>query len=133
MLSEDMSHADIVSALRLEGISTCRQTVWRLDRHIRVNGTIDPLPKSGRPTKLIDVVLQKIDSAMTRDDETTAKELVATLQDAGASISLSTALKGRRLLGWTSRGTAYCQLVRAANREKRLRWAQENLGKTFMM
>ena len=68
---------------------------------------------------------------MTRDDETTAKELVATLQDAGASVSLSTALKGRCLLGWTSRRTAYCQLVRAANREKRLRWAQENLGKNF--
>jgi hypothetical protein len=47
------------------------------------------------------------------------------------SISHSTALKGRHLLGRTSRGTAYCQLVRAENRAKRLRWAQEHLGANF--
>ena len=81
--------------------------------------------------KLTGVVLEKIDAAMTQDDETIAKELVTTLQDAGASVSLSTALKGRRLLGWTSRGTAYCQLVRVENRGKRLRWAQEYLGADF--
>ena len=31
------------------------------------------------------------------------------LQDGGASVSLSTTLKGHRLFGWTSWGTAYCQ------------------------
>ena len=81
--------------------------------------------------KLTDMALQKIDAAMMQDDETTAKQLVTSLQGAGLSVSLSTALKGRRLLGWTSRGTAYCQLVRAQNREKRLRWAQEYLGANF--
>ena len=131
MLSEDLSHAEIVSALSLEGITTCRQTVWRLEKHIRDYGTIDVLPKSGRPTKLTDAVLEKIDAAMTLDDETTAKELVSTLQNTGISVSLSTSLKGRRLLGWTSRGTAYCQLVRVANREKRLEWAREHLGDNF--
>ena len=131
MLSDELSHTEIVSALKLEGICTCRQTVWRLERHIKEHGTIITLPKSGRPTKLTDVVLSKIDAAMTKDDETTAKELLTTLQDAGAVISLSTVLKGRRLLGWTSRGTAYCQLVRAENRVKRLRWAQEHLGANF--
>ena len=53
------------------------------------------------------------------------------LEGAGVSVSMSTVLKGRRSLGWTSRGTAYCQLVRAANREKRLRWAQEHIGASF--
>ena len=68
---------------------------------------------------------------MSRDDETTAKELVATLHQAGVFTFLSTALKGRRLLGWTHRGTAYCQLIRAPNRVERLHWAQENLGADF--
>jgi transposase len=131
MLSEGSSCSEIVTALRLEGISTCRQTIWRLERHIRLYETIAPLPKSGRPTKLTDVALQKIDAAMMQDDETTAKELVTAVLDAGVSVSLSTALKGRHSLGWTSRGTAYCQLVRAVNREKRLRWAQEHLGADF--
>jgi hypothetical protein len=47
------------------------------------------------------------------------------------SISTTTALKGRKLLGWTRRGTPYCQLIRAPNCAKRLEWAQLNLGRTF--
>ena len=66
-----------------------------------------------------------------QDDETTAKELVTSLRGAGVSISASTALKGRHLLGWISRGTAYCQLVHTQNQEKRFLWAQEYLGANF--
>ena len=65
---------------------------------------------------------------MMQDDETIAKELVTSLRGSGVSVLMSTALKGRRLLGC---GTAYCQLVRAQNREKRLLWAQEYLGGNF--
>ena len=114
-----------------EGIHTCRQTVWRLDRHIKHYDTTNPMHKSGRPTRLTSEALQRIDIAMTEDNETTAKELLASLQKAGITMSLSTALKGRRLLDWTYRGTAYCQIVRRENQEKRLRWAQENLGAEF--
>ena len=46
-----------------EGIRTCRQTVWCLEGHLKVHGTITPLPKSGRPSKVTDVALQKIDDA----------------------------------------------------------------------
>ena len=67
-----------------------------------------------------------------QDDETTARELVTALLGAGVSVSLSTALKGRRLLGWTRRGAAYCQLICAVNRKKRLDWAQEHLGAEFL-
>ena len=35
------------------------------------------------------------------------------------------------MLGWTKRGTAYCQLIRGPNRIKRLEWARQNLGGTF--
>ena len=123
--------AEILDALRKEGICTCRQTVWRIQRHIEEYGTIEPLPKSGRPTKLSANALQLIENSMRRDDETTAKELVATLSSNGLSVSTTTALKGRRLMGWTRRGTAYCQLIRAPNRTKRLEWACQNLGATF--
>ena len=68
---------------------------------------------------------------MQTDDETTGKELVSSLSWNGVSISKTTALKGRKLLGWTRRGTAYCQLIRAVNCVKRLEWAQQNLGETF--
>ena len=128
LLSGGLSCSQVVEAMRKEGISTCRQTVWRLERHIKTYGTIEPLPKSGRIT---DSALMTIENAMSQDDETTAKELVTVLQTTGVSISKFTALKARRLLGWTSRGTAYCQSIRARNREKRLHWAQENLGAGF--
>ena len=66
-----------------------------------------------------------------QDDETTARELVTALLGSGVSVSLSTALKGCRLLGWTCRGTAYCKLIHAENRNKPLDWAQEHLGDEF--
>ena len=92
---------------------------------------MQPLPKSGRPTKLIAPVLQSIENAIQRD-ETTAKELVSTLRTQnGISVSTTTALKGRRLQGCTRCGTAYCQLIRAANCMKRLEWARENSGDSF--
>ena len=123
---------DIVEALKSEGIITCRQTVWRIQRHIERHETIQPLPKSGRPTKLTAPVLQSIENTMQRDDETTAKELVSTVcTQNGISVSTTTALKGRCLQGWTRRGTAYCQLIRAANCTKRLEWARENSGDSF--
>lgn len=114
-----------------EGVSTCRQTVWRIRRHIHISGTAHPLPKSGRPTKLTAEVLQMIDDAMERDDEATATELVVTLKNAGITASRITILKGRRRLGWTTRGAAYCQMIRAVNREKCFRWAMENLNADF--
>lgn len=72
-----------------------------------------------------------MDDVMSQDDETTAKELVTAHRSDGISLSMFTALKARKLLGWTSRGTAYCQLICAPNREKRLRWAQENVAERF--
>ena len=53
------------------------------------------------------------------------------LEGTGTTVSPCTARKGRRMLGWSWRGTAYCQLIRAANRVKRLEWARENIGMSF--
>jgi transposase len=99
MIRGGASVAQVVRTLKVEGIITCRQTVWRLQRHIVEHGTVDPLPKSGRPTKLAATVLQSIENSMQNDDETTGKELVATLRVNGVSTSTTTALKGQRLLG----------------------------------
>ena len=65
---------------------------------------------------------------MQRDDETTGTEQVSTVNRGEVSVSTTIALKGQRLLGWTRCGTAYCQLIRAPSRTKRLEWARQNLG-----
>ena len=68
---------------------------------------------------------------MQHDDETTAMQLHRLLTDHGYSISLRTILRCRTSLGWTFRGSAYCQMIRDVNKEKRLAWAREHLGDLF--
>ena len=59
------------------------------------------------------------------DDETTAHQLHRLLQSRGYKISLCTVLCTGSL-GWTFRGSAYCQLIRDVNKQKRWEWAKAN-------
>ena len=61
---------------------------------------------------------------MRKDDETTAMQLHTLLVNRGYRVSLRTILRCRTSLGWTFRGSSYCQLIRAQDKEKRLAWAQ---------
>ena len=61
---------------------------------------------------------------MRLDDETTATQLHELLTHNGISLSLRTILRCREQLGWTFRGSAYCQLIRDVNKQKRLDWGQ---------
>jgi len=131
LASKGASVSEILIALDKDGVVTCRQTVWRIIQHINTHGSIHPLPKSGRRTVLTNEVLNIIDIAMQADDETTAKQLCSKLSDVGILITERTVLKGRHLMGWTSRGAAYCQLIRDQNQLKRLDWAKKNLGAGF--
>ena len=63
-----------------------------------------------------------IEEEMKRDDETTAYQLHSLLVSKGHSISLKTILRCWTSLGWTFRGSAYCQLIREVNKQKRLAW-----------
>ena len=132
LFAKQCSIAEVLEELREEGITPCRQTLWLLRKHIVDHRIINPLPKSGRPTKLTPRILQSIENPMQQDDETTGQELVSFLQrEEGVNVSVRTARRGRQWLGWTSRCTAYCQLICEGNRAKRLEWARENLGACF--
>ena len=60
-----------------------------------------------------------------RADDETAEELHEVLHDKGHEVSVSTALRCRSALSWTVRGSAYCQMIREVNKEKRLDWEKE--------
>ena len=62
---------------------------------------------------------------MEANDETTATQLHQMLIEHGTLVSLQTILRCRSALGWTFRGSAYCQLIRRENKVKRLAWALE--------
>ena len=62
---------------------------------------------------------------MNVDDETTATQLHVLITNLGYHLSLRTILRCRTTLGWTFRGSAYYQLIREANKTKRLEWARK--------
>ena len=68
---------------------------------------------------------------MQEDDETSATQLLAKLASLGVYVSLATIVRNRVQLGWTYRGSAYCQLIRHQNKEKRLEWARTYLHNNF--
>ncbi len=68
---------------------------------------------------------------MHEDDETTAHQLHTVLVDHGYRSTLRTVLRCRTSLGWTVRGSVYCQLIREANKVKHKAWAEKYIGKAF--
>ena len=86
--------------------------------------TIGRRPGSGRPTKITAEIKAIVEEQMRTDDEITAVQLHALLKSKGYDISLRTILRSRTSLGWTFQGSAYCQLIPEANKQKCLEWAQ---------
>ena len=117
----------IVNVLREEGIQVSKTGVVKFLNIFKETGSISRLPGSGRPTKITTAILSIVERQMTIDDETTAVQLQQILADSGHLLSLKTILRSRTKLGWTFRGSAYCQLIRDSNKAKRLEWAGQHL------
>ena len=73
-------------------------------------------------------ILQTIEDIMLADDEATAVQIRSyLLQQSQRLLSLSMILRAWCELGWTYQGSAYCQLICQAKKEKRLEWAHAHL------
>ena len=110
-----------------EGIVASRQGIAKFIGRYVESGTIARRSGSGLESRITDEVKKIVEEAMRQDDETTAYQLHVILTRPSISLSLSTILRCRRQLGWTFRGSAYCQTIREANKIKRLEWAHKNL------
>ena len=93
-----------------EMISASRYGIAKFIKKFEETGCITKLPGSGCPSKIM---------------------AVKAVVDRWYRISLWTVLRCRTSLGWTFRGSAYCQLIREANMTKRLLWAQQYLNDSF--
>ena len=113
--------------LKEEGINVSRVGIWKFLRVYRSTGSTRRREGSGRPTKVTDEVKLIVEGMMLKDDETTAYQIHKVLTQKGIDISIATIVRCRKELGWTFRGSAYCQLIRAVNKEKRLAWAKQYL------
>ncbi len=106
----------IVKSLKEEGLVVTVSGVCRLLSKYHQTGTIARRPGSGRPSKITIDVLRIVEGQMRLDDETTAIQLQKILLDAGHPLCLQTILNSRQKLGWTFRGSAYCQIIREENK-----------------
>ena len=104
----------------------CRSGFWRFLKKYKETGSVVCRPGSGRPTGITSQVLEIVEKQMQKDNETTAVQLQRLLVESGHSLSLKTILRSRRALGWTFRGSAYCQIIRQENCVKRFEWAKTN-------
>eukprot|EP00731_Ephydatia_muelleri_P001177 Em0001g1177a len=126
-----LSPSEISKALLQENLSSTRQGVLKFIKRFVNSGSIQRKSGSGRSTKITDDVMRLVDRQMEVDDETTAHQLHALLSQHGVTLSISTILRSRMKLGWTFRGSKYCQLIRAANVTKRLEWARQYVSDPF--
>ena len=125
--------AQIVRCLAEEGHTASKVGVMKFLRRYRETGTIARVPGTGRVSKVTSEIRMVIEKQMEKNDESTGLELQKLLQKEvdGFDASLSSVLRWRNDLGWTAKGTKYCQMIREVNKEKRLKWAMENQDMTF--
>lgn len=117
--------------LEEENIRVSQISVYKFLRRYSETASIARKPRSGRPSTITQEIKQIVEAQMQEDDETSAVQLHALLKSKGINISRRTVLHCRLSLGWTFRGSAYCQMIRQANKEKRLEFAQTNREDDF--
>ena len=122
----------IAECLVLEDhIRVSKQGVHLFLKRYSIRNSISRKPGSGYCAKLSPESKQIIETAMRFDDETTATQLQTTLAEHGVYVSLATIVHNQVELGWVYRGSAYCQLIRDSNKEKRLEFALAHQNDSF--
>ena len=125
------SFVQITRCLAEEGHATTKIGVCKFIRRYEETGMISRTPGSGKASKLTADAKKIIEEQMEKDDETTGVELQKLLAENDIQVASSTALRWRTELGWTSKGTSYCQMICEANEGKRLEWAEKNKDMSF--
>lgn len=116
---------------KYDGIEVSVFGVSKFVKHFKETGCIARKPGSGRLSKITSDVKRLVEEQMQLDDETTATQLHSFLLRKGINISLKTILRCRKSLGWTFRGSSYCQLIREENKKKRLDWVLKHQHDDF--
>ena len=121
----------IYKRLQLEGIECTRENIHRFLKRYEITHSIRRKPGSGGLSAITEEIKGLVEQQMQTDDETTVLQLHKLLVSRGYKISARTVLRCRKALGWTFRGSAYCQLIRDVNKVKRLAWVRDNLNDSF--
>ena len=130
---QNLHPAEIFKLLKREELLVSFATVTRIIKKLKLTGTTDKGKSTGRPRKLNGEARTFIEDQMRKDDETTSGQIQKKLAKQGIIVHPSTVRRSRKQQGWTLQRTRYCQLIRDANKVKRLEFAQRVLetGDTF--
>ena len=122
-----------VKLLKREDLKVTFATVTCIIKNLKLTGSTKKGTSTGRPRKLNAEARAFIEDQMRKDDETTSRMIQKKLARHGVVVHPSTVRRSRKQQGWTLQRTRYCQLIRDANKVKRLEFAQKVLetGDTF--
>ena len=116
--------AEICRSLRKEHLLVSLASVTRIVKKLKLTVSAANLPRSRRPTKLSEEAKVFIDEQTRKNDKMTSGQIQKKQVRRGVVVSSSTAQRSRKQQGWTLQRTAYCQLMRDANKVKRLEFAR---------
>ena len=103
-LSKNLRAPTITKIMEEEGMIVSRRGVLKFLKRYIVTGTIAHQHGSGRPLLVIEEIKQIVEVQMRLDDEMTAYQLHALLNQQGFPLYLRIILRCRTSLGWTFRG-----------------------------
>ena len=118
---------EVHQRLKDEGVQISKTSLSLLVKKFKNTGLIKDKHRTPKPTILTRQHYEFIDDVMSKNDELTTHNLWVKLKENFPSLqlSLSTVRRARKDLGWVSTTPHYCQLIREANKEKRLKWCKE--------
>ena len=127
--------SEIVRTLAEDDCKISRLSVRRFLRRFHERQSFENTPLPGRPAEEVTLpIMNFIDAQMERNDELTAPNLRRKIfEEFKIDFSESKVKRLRKKLGWVQTGTKYCQLIKEANRAKRLAFCLkcEEDGETF--
>ena len=108
-----------------------KASLFALIKKFKSTALVIDLPRKPRTSVLSECHYRFIDEKMTADIELTSRQLFSlfTTEYPDIETSISMIKRARRYLGWISKKTRYCALIREENKEKRLQWCKERLKK----
>lgn len=124
---ENLRPAEIFKLLKRENLEVSFASVTRIVNKLKLTGSTKKRTSTGRPRKLNAEARAFTEDQMWKDDETTSRAIQKKLARHGIMVHPSTVRRSRKQHGWTLQRTRYCQLIRDANKIKRLEFAQKVL------
>ena len=115
--------------LQQERIKVTLRSLQRLLKKFKKHHIITDLPRQHKSRKITANMSKMIDSMLQDNDELTARQIREKLEKKFPSlrVSLATVKRSRRENGWVCTRPHYCQLIREANKAKRVAWCKKQL------